>query len=99
MKYERVIEIIDEEWYKMLNLESSFRTIRECSSCDYEEVLEAIKDYVQFCTDETTYKQYTDEDYIKEFLKDSILCSLHDDRLINLMNYTEVMYNLFNCSC
>ena len=99
MKYERVIEIIDEEWYKMLNLGSFFQTIRECSDCGYEEVLETIKDYVQFCTDETTYKQYTDEAYIKEFLKDLILCSLHDDRLIDLMNYTEVMYNLFNCSC
>lgn len=61
---------------------------------DYE-TLEEIEDYVKSNISKEVYENYTESNYIKEFLKDMVLCALNDDRLDDLKDYADVLYVVF----
>lgn len=95
MCIENVMEIIREDWEHMGTIEA-FKEIIIKNNISYLEVLEAIKEYVKYYTDESVYNEYTDEAYIEEFLRDMCICSLNDGRYNDLYKYSFVLSNIFS---
>lgn len=78
MKIEEVMEIIENDYMWISSCETFKEVIEEKYNSSYVEALEAIKDFVKYDTDYWHLDrfigkytdEYTDEEYIIEFLKD-----------------------------
>jgi hypothetical protein len=89
MDYTRVEDIILNEYYKITSID----TFKELIGG--EAGIEAIKDYVNYFTDENLISSYSEDNYIMEFLQDMIVCANNDSRFQDLLKFAEVLYSLF----
>lgn len=59
---------------------------------NFDDVIE----YVKYITDEEeVYKNYDDNTYLKEFIKDLVICATRDERLDELKHYADILYLLY----
>lgn len=85
---ETVKEFIEEEYYKMESIKLFYETLGNSG-------IECIKEYIQGYTAEVLYKNYTDDDYIKEFLEERARICLEYQEYNKLKTYAELLYKYF----
>ena len=86
--YENVEEIIMNE-YNYIKDTSSLLDAIGIDGMSY------IKEYVNGFTDRVLFDYYTDNDYIKEYLIDTIRCELDSSGLKEAKVYMDILYSLF----
>lgn len=59
-----------------------------------ENGMQEVKEYVKGFTDEELYKDYSEEDYIYEYMWDYIFCAVNDRRTEDLIILSEMIKRL-----
>ena len=102
MNIEEVKGIIEKEWKSISSCETFKEVIEEKYNGSYAEALEEIKYFVEYDEDyfhTTDLEEYTakcidggtDEEYIKEFLKDMCIGCLYWDDIKGFQKYSYVL--------
>ena len=88
MSYKDLLEIIECRWDEMQTKENFIEFITEKG-------FDVIKNHIKGQKAEILCKNYTDDDYIIEFLVECCINSLDNRDFSKAHNYTEILYNLY----
>ena len=83
-----VMNLIDENYYKMSNIELFKKEVGENG-------IASIKKYVEYITAESVYKNYTEALYIKAFLTNMLLMYICNDDVLRASTYVELLLENF----
>ena len=86
--FEKVERVIMDEYHKIQNTDNFIDAIG-IDGMSY------IKEYVTGFTDKVLLDDYTDNDYIKEYLTDMVRCELLNGGLKEAKVYMDILYSLF----